>query len=267
MQVPGALAGGQVADVLGADRVGGRPPVPVELVHPFGRAAPDRADGEGRQERRRAGRVVRVAGHARDLHLLVDPLVVRLHLLVGDGPVVGEPVERAQLVVLRAQPHPLGAEVHRAPADRVVHDRRDRRARDLERVVGGVLPDVRVRAELRVGDELPLELVAREVGRVLPAALLEADDLEAGLGEVPGSDRAARARADDQDVRLGAVARDRERERRRRLDRVGRRGRRRVDRARARRPGRGARRAGRTRPRPRRAAACPGPGSGSASGS
>ena len=54
-----ALAAGQAADVLGADRVGGRPPVPVELVHPLGRAAPDRADGEGRQERRRAGRVVR----------------------------------------------------------------------------------------------------------------------------------------------------------------------------------------------------------------
>ena len=115
----------------------GRPPVPVELVHPLGRAASDRADRERRQERRRAGRVVRVAGHAGDLHLLVDPLVVRLHLLVGDGPVVGEPVERAELVVLRAQPHPLGAEVHRAAADRVVHDRRDRRARDLERVVGG----------------------------------------------------------------------------------------------------------------------------------
>ena len=211
---PRALAAGEVADLLGADRVRGRPPVPVELVHALGGPSPDRADRERRQERRRPGRVVGVAAHAGDLHLLVDLLVVRLHLLVGDGPVVGDPVQRPELVVLRAQPHPLGAEVNRAAADGVVHHRRDRGPGDLERVVRRVLPRVRVRAPLRVGDELPLELVPGEVRGVLPAALLEADDLEAGLGEVPRRDRAAGPRADDDDVGLLAVAGDRERERR-----------------------------------------------------
>ena len=225
-----ALAAGQAADVLGADRVRGRPPVPVELVHPLGRAPSDRTDRERRQERRRPCRVVGVPGHARDLHLLVDPLVVRLHLLVGDGPVVRDAVQGPELVVLGPQPHPLGAEVNRAAADRVVHHRRDGRARDLEGIVGRVLPRVRVRAPLRVRDELPLELVAGEVGSVLPAALLQADDLEARLGQVARRHRAARAGADDEDVGLRAVARERERERRRRLDRLGRRRGGRVDR-------------------------------------
>ena len=86
---------------------------------------------------------------------------------------------------------------------------RDRRVGDLERVVGGLAPDVRVRAPLGVRDELPLELVARELGDVRPAALLEADDAEAGFGQVARGDRAAGAGADDEHV--GPVGATRER--------------------------------------------------------
>ena len=254
------LAGGEAPDGLRADGVRCRPPVPSELVHPLGGLAPDRPDRKRRLRGRGARRVVRVARHAGDLHLLVDPLVEGLHLLVGDRPVVCEPVQAAQPELLRAQADPLGAEVDRAPADRVEHDRRDRRVGDLERVVRRVLPNVRIGAPLLVGDELPLELVAREIGRVLPAALLEADDAEAGFGQMAGGHRASCARADDEDVGPVAVSREPHRQRRRRLrgENAGRR--RLADRGRARSPGRVARRGGRTRPRPETEAACPGPG-------
>ena len=61
-------------------------------------------------------------------------------ILVGQRPVVGDAVERADAKVRRHVPLPMGRVEHAAAADRVVQDRGDVRIRIVDRIVGRRLP-------------------------------------------------------------------------------------------------------------------------------
>ena len=123
------------------------------------------AAGADRQRRQRrilaAGRVGRVAAHARDAEVPVAPLVVRQQLVVGQRPVVGDAVERADAEVRRQHPRPgAGEDQHRA-ADRREHQRRDLGVGLVDRVVLGQAADVRAGRPLLAHGELPVELGRR----------------------------------------------------------------------------------------------------------
>ena len=184
------------------DRVELGPPVPAQLRLGAGHLEPGRPDRERRHRRvLGVGRIGRVARQARHAELAVGPVEVRQQLEVVDRPVVGDPVERADAEVGREGPRPRAREDDRGAADRVVHERRDRRVVLDDRVVLREAADVRAGRPVLAGLQLPVELVARVVGPVEPAALLEADDREPGLGQSEGHDAAGRAGTDDQDVR------------------------------------------------------------------
>ena len=193
---PAAVVGDRV------DRVELRPPVPAELRVAAGDLQPGRPDRQRRHRRvLGVGRVGRVARQAGDAELAVGPVEVRQQLEVVDRPVVGDAVERADAEVGRQRARPGAGEDDRRAADRVVHERRDRRVVLDDRVVLREAADVRAGRPVLAGLQLPVELVARIVGAVEPAALLQADDLKPGLGQAQGHDAAGRAGADDQDVR------------------------------------------------------------------
>ena len=161
---------------------------------------PGGADRERRQRRilgiRRIGRV---AGQPGDTEVAIRLAEVREQVVVGDRPVVGDSVEGPDAEIGRQHPRPgAGEDQHRA-ADAAVHEGRDRRVLD-DRVVLREAADVRARRPVLARLQLPVELVARVVGPVVPVALLEADDREPGLGEPPRDDAAGRAGSDDEDV-------------------------------------------------------------------
>ena len=171
-----AQAGGSVADRLGGDGVGSGPPVPPQLVHAGGGLEPDLAEGKRGQ---REGGLVRVGGVAAepgDAHRLLHLLVERLQVLVGEGPVVPDVVQGARLEVRRHHAAPVGRVQDGAATDAVVQQRVHVGLVGVDRVVGRALPHVRVRVPLLLLDELPLGLVAGELGGRRPVALLEADD-------------------------------------------------------------------------------------------
>ena len=97
---------------------------------------PGRPDRQ-RRHRRVLGvrRIGRVAGQTGDAEVAVGPVEVRQQLEVVDRPVVGDAVERADAEVGRQRARPGAGEDDRRAADRVVHERRDRRVVLDDRVV------------------------------------------------------------------------------------------------------------------------------------
>ena len=175
------------------DRARRGPPVPAEPVvraHDIHHAAAERQRGQREVGALGIGRVAREAG---DADLAGDAVVGRLELLVREGPVVGDAVERPDAEVGRRQARPVAGVEHRRAADAVVHQRRDVRLRDVDRVVGRSRADVRVGRPLLGRLELPVGLRPGVVGAIGPVALLQADHVHPGLRE-PASRRRRRRR-------------------------------------------------------------------------
>jgi hypothetical protein len=177
--------------------------VPAEAVEAGRDQGAVVADRERRRRALGAGWLARVAsqaGHAEDA---VVELVVWLQLGVVERPVVADAVERAGAEVRGVEAREVAAPDDRAPADAAVHQRRDRGGGVVERVVLAPAADVRVGAEVGQPAQLPVRLEGC-LG-LEPAALLEAGDPEAGLGQAPGDRGPGGAGADDQDVGVGVV--------------------------------------------------------------
>ena len=153
----------------------GRPPVPAELVHRLGVARAGLAERD-RRHRRMARRHAGVSGQAGAAHHAVVLLVEPLERPVVDRPVVGDAVERLHLEVRRVQARPVRRVDHRAAADAVeVGDLHDRVV-VVDRIVGVAPALVRADGEIGVAPGFPVAAVAREVGRLHPVALLQAED-------------------------------------------------------------------------------------------
>ena len=182
------------------DRVRPRPPVPAEVVVRAGHQPPATPDRQRRMRERGRGRQRGVAGQAARAELDVGAVEVGREVAVGDRPVVGDAVERPHPEVRRAQPAPVGVVEDRAAADAGEHERRDLRPVDGDRVVGLGAADVGVRRPRRAHRHLVARPRAREVRRVVPVALLEADDAHPCGDEPRREDAARRAGADDDDV-------------------------------------------------------------------
>ena len=190
----------QVAVRARGDRLRPGPPVPAEAVHARGRSPADLADRQRRKRRARARGIGRIAGHAGDREVLLHSLVVRHEVVVGEGPVVGDPVERPDAEVGRQEPHPVRRVEDRAAADARPHQRIHVGVGRLAGIVRGQTAHVRVRVPLPGREQLPLRLRAGELGGVGPAALLEADDAEARTREPQRRNRAGHARPDDEHI-------------------------------------------------------------------
>ena len=94
----------------------------------------------------------------------------------------------------------MGGVQDRAAADAAEHQRVDVRLRGVDRVVGGTAADVGVGVPLLLLDQLPLRLVAGELARWRPVALLEADHREAVLRELLDGHGTGRTGTDHQHV-------------------------------------------------------------------
>ncbi len=175
------------------------PPVPAERVH---RTAPHRARLAQRQRRhdRVLGRVGGIPRQSRDPHHPVVQRVVRLEGRIVDRPVLGHAVERANPEVRRVHAREVSRIEDRAPAHTVEVRDLDRRGVFVDRIVGRVT--AHVGADAGVGElaRFPVATGAGEIGRLCPAALLQAQDAHPRLGQAPGERRAGRAGADDQYV-------------------------------------------------------------------
>ena len=146
---------------------------------------------------RRIGRIARDPGHA---HHAVVEIEEGLERRVVDGPVIRHAVEAPHAKVGGAQAWEMRAPVDRAPAHGVVHQRRDRRGRVVDRVILGEPAHVGLGAPVGVPTQLPVRLPVRIGLGIDPVALLEAGDADAGAGEHPGDGGARRAGADHEHV-------------------------------------------------------------------
>ena len=104
----------------------------------------------------------------------------------------------------------VGAPVDGASADRVVHQRLDRGGVVVDWVVLGQSPDVGIGVEVGLLVDLPVVVSSGVLSGVEPSALIEACDIEAGLGQTPGEGGSRSPRADDEDVYSVVVRRQRE---------------------------------------------------------
>ena len=184
------------------DGVRRRPPVPAELVHPLGR---DQAVLADRQRRQREGvriGVCRVALEPGRADVVGDLVVERPKILVGERPILGDTVEGLHPEVRRHRPHPVPGEQDGAAADTVEHQRLDRAVGAVDRIVGLVLPDIRAGVPLLEPGQFPFRLARGEVVGQVPAALLQADDLQALPGQFQGRNAAGCSGADDEDIGL-----------------------------------------------------------------
>ena len=177
----------------------GRPPVPAELVHRPRVARAGLAERD-RRHRRLVRRHAGIAGQAGDAHHAVVLVVEGLERPVVDRPVVGHAVERLHAEVRRMHARAVRRVDHRAAADAVEVGDLHRRVVVVDRIVGVAPAPVGADVEIGVAPRLPVAAVAREVGRLHPVALLEAEDAHPRLGEAPGDRRARGAGADDQDI-------------------------------------------------------------------
>ena len=193
-----AVAGGPAVIVLRDHARRHRPPVPAELVEGLGQLPRHAAQRQGRGRivvLRRHGRIAGEAGCADDP---VAALVVGGDILVGDRPVGGEAVLLALAEVGRAVARPeRPVDVGRA-AYPVPHQ--DLRGIGPDRKVVDVAADVDVGAPAGAALPLPVRAVVGVLARLDPPALLQADDLEAGLAQNHRGDRARGTRADDENV-------------------------------------------------------------------
>ena len=155
---------------------------------------------------------------AEDADERVDPVVVRLHVLVGDRPVVAETIEALPAEVVGAEPQRDPSPVIRAAAEHARSEPVELAARAVRVGLAFERPPAERRVELA---ELlllgrrpaprrvvrPLEHV-RLARRVPHRPGLEHDDVGARFGEHLGGHPAAGAGADDADVVERAAADD-----------------------------------------------------------
>ena len=146
---------------------------------------------------------------------VIDAVVVRLDVVVADRPVVAEAVEALAPEVVGAEAQRDAAPVIRAaaehagapPVELLAAAHGVRLAVDVPAADAGV--ELAERAAARGGAAPRRGPRGHEHLRVLRrvplAARLEHDDVRAGLGEHVGGHAAARARADDADVVVGAL--------------------------------------------------------------
>ena len=148
-----------------------------------------------------------IARQARDAKIFLDLLVVRLQVFVGQRPIVGHAVERADAKVGRHVPLPVGGEDHAAAADGVVQDGRDIGIDVADRVIGRRLPPIGIGRPIAARGELVVGMAGPRLGIVGPIALLQDDDPHARFGQALGRHGAGRAGADDQHIGSAVVAR------------------------------------------------------------
>ena len=154
-----------------------------------------------------------VAGLARDAHLVLDLVVVRLELLEAERPVFDRRALRHarravalrglahHLEVPRVEPPRLRPVVQRRAADGV-HHRMAAGARGVGLGVGAMRRHflLRLLHRLRPVAHVVANLIGREVAARQPRAGLEADHVDAGLRERQHRDAAGGAEADHDDV-------------------------------------------------------------------
>ena len=189
-----------VLELARRDGVRRRPPVPAELVHPLGG---NQAVLPDRQRWQREGVLVgigRVALEAGGSDVVGDLVVERPQVFIGERPVLGDAVEGPDLEVGRHGAHPVPGEHDGAAADTVEHQRFDGAVGAVDRIVGLVLPHVRAGVPLLEAGQFVFRLARGEVVGQVPAALLEADDLQALPGQFEGRYPAGCAGADNEDI-------------------------------------------------------------------
>ena len=106
-----------------------RPPMPAEPVEAARDALAVGPERQRRHRPRRARRIGRIAGDAGASHPGIVQIVVRLEVGIGDRPVVGHAVEAPDPEVGRVKARRMCGPMDGAAADRVEHQRRDRRTR------------------------------------------------------------------------------------------------------------------------------------------
>jgi hypothetical protein len=177
-----------------------RPPVPAQPLEAAGDGRAERVERDRRRLAQRLRRIGRVTGDPGHPHHAIVQVEVRLERRVVDRPVVGHAIEASHAKIRRSEAREVRAPVDRAPAHRVVHQRRDRGTLVVDRIVLGETAHVWLGAPVRLSVELPVGSPMRISARVHPVALLQADHADAGAREPPGDRGARGAGADHEDV-------------------------------------------------------------------
>ena len=185
---------------LGQNRAIRRPPVPAQPVETAGYRLSRLAEGDRLRLPLGLVRIARVARHTGDAADSVVLVEVWLQVRIGHREIVGHAVQRLHPEVRRAEPREVGAPVDGAPAHGIVHQRRDGRVVVVDRVILREAPHVGVGAHVRETGQLPVVPATGIVVRLDPSALLQADDVESGPGEMPGEGSPRRARPYDHNV-------------------------------------------------------------------
>ena len=180
--------------------------MPAQIVETLYDLLADLAHRHRRGLARRPGWVGRVSGDPRHADHPVVQVEVRLKVVVGERPVVGDPVQRPDAEVRGVHAREVAAPVNRAAADGVVHQRRDGGVVVIDRVVLRLCPDVWVGAEVCQPVGLPILMGGRVRLGVHPVPLLQAHHVEAGVGEAPRKRPTRRAGPDYQGVHRTVVA-------------------------------------------------------------
>ena len=167
---------------------------------PRAMVAPSVSKRHRRRLPRRLRRVRGVAGDAGHAHHPVVQIEVGLERRIVDRPVVGHAVETPHAEVRGAEARKVRAPVDRAAAHRVVHQRRDRRPRVVDRIVLGEPSHVGLGIPVGVAMQLPVSRPVRIGARVDPVPLLQAHDADAGARKHPDDGRAGGASADHEHV-------------------------------------------------------------------
>ncbi|MDT4853399.1 hypothetical protein FQZ97_876640 [compost metagenome] len=183
------------------NRIGARPPVPAELVHPGRGLHADLAD---RQCRHRKGfvlaRIRRIARQTGNAHLHFELLVERGELFVGEGPVFSHPIQRLDPEVRGHEALPMASPQQGRTALGAVHQRIDIGLRGIDRIVGLKVTNIRIRVPALLRHQLPFRLVASKLAVVDLRALLQADHAHSRFCQVLGSHCTRSAGADDQGI-------------------------------------------------------------------
>ena len=140
------------------------------------------ADRERRQGTVYVRWIGRVAGHARDPEVPIDPVIIRNEVSVADRAVVGDAVEGADPEVGRQKPRLVGAVEDRAAADAVEHHRLHLGIRFVNRIICRRAPHVRAGVPLLERRNLPVAFLSPILLGVAPLSVLQAHNLDAGLG-------------------------------------------------------------------------------------
>ena len=180
--------------------------MPAEFVEPRGQLLAILAKTQGRHRPGRARRIGGITVDAGATHHLVVQVVVLLQVLIAQRPVVGNAIQGFDFEIRGVQPGAVGGPVNRAPANGVEHERGDRRISVVDRIVLGPAPDIRIKRPVCQPAVLPVVVVGDVVGRVGPAALLKANDVQIRPAQAPRNGGARRSGADYQDIRRPVVS-------------------------------------------------------------